>query len=76
MNDFINGIPIPSTNHLTGHDIYNNKIGQILTTLSVGNPNPQLSYQKLTDFSSYLRNLIENNQDKNLGQIANLISYP
>jgi hypothetical protein len=55
MNDFINGIPLNSTNHLTGHDIYNNKIGQILTTLSVGNPNPQLSYQKLTDFSSYLR---------------------
>jgi len=29
MNEVLNGIPLPSTNHLTGHNLYSNKIESI-----------------------------------------------
>lgn len=34
------------------------------------------AYDKLIDFTAYLKHLIENNPNLNLGQIANLISWP
>lgn len=74
MNDFINGIPIPSTNHLTGHDIYNNKIGQKLTQLNAISNTPQEAYVNLVNFTNQVKTLIQNNPNMNLGQIANLIN--
>lgn len=76
MNDILNGIPLPTTAHLTGHAAYNTKIGQVLAVLNNGDPSPLESYQRLTGFASYLKNLIQNNPNLNLGQIAALINYP
>ena len=75
MNDILNGVPLPTTGHLTGHNLYNNKVGQILTKLNNQSPTNEIAYKKLTDFSIYLKNLIINNPNKNLGQIADLINY-
>ena len=76
MNDILNGVPLPTTGHLTGHNLYNDKVKDVLNYLNNGNPNAEVSYQRLMDFNNYLRNLIKNNPNLNLGQIANLIKYP
>jgi hypothetical protein len=74
MNDIINGIPLPSTNHLTGHNLYNNKIGQKLTQLNAISNTPQEAYVNLVNFTNQVKTLIQNNPNMNLGQIANLIN--
>ncbi|MBA4154282.1 hypothetical protein [Flavobacterium sp.] len=74
MNDLINGLPLPTTNHLTGHDVYNVIVGQKLTDLNNISPTPSIAYQKLKEFADELKTLIQNNPNMNLGQIANLIN--
>ena len=78
INEALNGIPLPSTNHLTGHNSiggYNDTVGEILNEideLAIDNNN---AYNKLVDFIQYLDNLITSNSDLNMGEIADLIDY-
>ncbi len=76
ISEKLNGIPLPSTNHLTGHPAYSTKIQSIINQLDLiaGNNNSK-AYDELEKFISYLEVLIKNNTDKNLGEIANLINY-
>lgn len=78
MNDFINGIPLPTTGHLTGHSVYNAKLQEILLDLNSKNPNmsPNEAYNHLQAITNQIKTLIQNNPNYNLGQIANLIKYP
>lgn len=74
----MNGIPLPSTSHLTGHQAYNTKISQILSNLNTSNPNMnyQTAYNHLQSLNNQIQNLIITHPSYNLGQIADLISYP
>ncbi|MFC4636595.1 AHH domain-containing protein [Dokdonia ponticola] len=78
MNAPQNGIPLPSTDHLTGHNLYNNKIEEILTDFNIDNPTA--SFEEANDFilglTDYLDELISINPGFNLGQISNIIDYP
>lgn len=76
INEALNGIPLKTSAHLTGHVAYNTKIGQVLTVLNQGSPSPTEAYNKLMGFNNYLKILIINNPNLNLGQISNLINYP
>ena len=79
MNEALNGIPLPSTNHLTGHnsiDGYNNTILEVLDNLNDVSTSNDHAAQLLEGLTNHIRNLIESNPDLNLGQIADLISYP
>lgn len=78
MHSATNGIPIPSTNHLTGHNIYSQKIQSILNNLNQTSPNMSnnQAFNHINALNNQVRNLIQNNPNLNLGQIANLISYP
>lgn len=79
ISEKLNGIPLPSTNHLTGHNSiggYSDTVGEILEEINdaVGNDYNK-AYDELKKFIEYLENLIRNNPDKNLGEISNLINY-
>lgn len=78
MNDVLNGIPLPTTGHLTGHNIYNSKLQQILLDLNNKNPNMSVNeaYNHILAISNQIKTLIKNNPSYNLGQIATLIKYP
>jgi hypothetical protein len=78
MNQFENGIPLTQSNHLTGHDIYIDVIEGILIENfgPIQNMNPNEAGEFLNGLIQHLRNLIEANQDLNLGEIAQLINYP
>ena len=78
MNDLINGIPLPTTAHLTGHAAYNSKLQQILLDLDLSNPNMSANeaYNHLQAITNQIKNLIQNNPNMNLGQISTLIKYP
>lgn len=73
INEALNGIPLNTANHLTGHNLYNAKIREKLILLNNTSPTNEIAYQKLITFSNDLRNLIKNNPNMNLGQIASLI---
>ncbi|WP_066225026.1 AHH domain-containing protein [Formosa haliotis] len=75
INEALNGIPRPSSLHLTGHSAYNTKTQQILNNLD---PNASIdeAYDFVSGFASHIRTLITNNPNLNSGQIADLISYP
>lgn len=76
ISDKLNGIPLPSSNHLIGHPSYSLKIDEIIDRIndSVALDN-DLAYQELSSFINYLDNLISSNPNLNLGQIAKLINY-
>ena len=78
INEMLNGIPLPSTGHLTGHNVYNAKIQSILTTNNnaIDNMNPDEAFTFLNGLISHINDLILTNSNKNLGEIANLINYP
>ena len=78
MNDILNGIPLPTTGHLTGHNLYNDKLNQILTNLNNSNPNMSANqaYNHILALTNQIKTLIKNNPTYNLGQIASLIKYP
>ena len=78
MNEALNGIPLLSGSHLTGHNLYNSKILSIfdINNSAIQNMNPNQAYNFLTGLNSHIRNLIEANPSMNLGQISALISYP
>jgi hypothetical protein len=67
-------MPIPSTSHLKGHNLYNDKIQQKLDFINTQSPTNEIAYQKLTEFINHLRQLIQNNPSMNMGQISNLIN--
>src|SRR5690606_18422492 len=73
INEMLNGIPLPSTGHLTGHNVYNAKIQQKLTELYNASNTPEQAFDDLVEFIGDLRTLIENNPDLNLGQLTDLI---
>jgi len=76
ISELLNGINLPSTNHLTGHFKYNSKIGEILIQMNkIGATNNNQAYQSLKRFINYLDTLIKNNPNKNLGEIADLINF-
>lgn len=76
LNEALNGIPVPSAGHLKGHNLYNQKIFNILEQLNLGNPSPSQSYDRINHLINYLNNLIDTNKSLNMGQISNLIQYP
>ncbi|MBA4154284.1 MAG: hypothetical protein C0512_08070 [Flavobacterium sp.] len=78
MNQFSNGFPLPTSNHLTGHNLYNSKIQSILQANSaqIENMSPTQAYNFLTGLNNHIKGLFQANQNMNLGQISNLISYP
>ena len=78
MNDILNGIPLPTTGHLTGHNLYNDKLNQILTNLNNSNPNMSANqaYNHILALTNQIKTHIKNNPTYNLGQIASLIKYP
>src|SRR5690606_35471585 len=73
INEMLHGIPLPSTGHLTGHNVYNAKIQQKLTELYNASNTPEQAFDDLVEFIGDLRTLIENNPDLNLGQLTDLI---
>lgn len=77
-NNILNGIPLPTTNHLTGHQAYSANIENILNNLHNTNPSmtPTQAYNHIVALSSQIKTLIANNPNLNLGQISNLIIYP
>lgn len=78
MNEAFNGFPLLSTNHLTGHDLYNNKIQSILTNNNalIQNMNLDQSFNFLKGLNLHIKGLLQANPNMNLGQISNLINYP
>ncbi|MEM0542993.1 AHH domain-containing protein [Flavobacterium sp. j3] len=73
MHSALNGIPMPTTNHLTGHNLYSQKVLQRLNYLNTISPTPQIAYQQINNYINHIKIIIENNQNMNLGQISNLI---
>lgn len=78
MNQFSNGFPLPTTNHLTGHNLYNDKIQSILTDNlpDINDMTPNEAYTFLTGLNNHIKGLLQTNPTMNLGQISDLISYP
>lgn len=81
ISEKLNGIPIPSTNHLTGHNSrggYSDTVRDILIEYSENNPNIDYNgaYNFLNGLTNHIKQLIEANPNMNMGQISNLISYP
>jgi hypothetical protein len=78
VNEELNGFALASSNHLTGHNLYNQKIQSILDNnlLAINNMSPNEAYTFLSGLNSQIKNLLQNNPNMNLGQISNLISYP
>ena len=78
LNEALNGIPLNSTSHLTGHAQYTLRIETILNSLHSTNQNmsPQQAYNHIISLTNQIRTHILNHPNYNLGQIANLIVYP
>lgn len=78
ISEKLNGFPLASSNHLTGHYIYSNKIQNILSANNnaINNMNPNQAYTFLQGLVTHIDNLLIANPNKNLGEIANLINYP
>ena len=78
INEALNGIPLPSSNHLTGHHLYNTKIESIFTYLGETYPNMDSSaaYNHINALADQIKDLIIANPNMNLGQISDLINYP
>lgn len=76
IDDAANGLPLSQARHGTGHSAYNAKVKSVLNELNLDNPSIEDSYQLLTDFGDYLKDLIQSNPNLNLGEISNLINYP
>ena len=78
LNETLNGIPLPSGNHLTGHSAYSAKVTEVLDKIleSLSSGSTSEAYLKLKNFIEYLDDLIKSNPNKTLGEIANLINYP
>lgn len=76
MNEALNGIPLLENLHFTGHPTYSNKIEDILVNNFDENMSPEDAINFIEGLTNHIRNLINNNQTLNSGQIANLISYP
>jgi hypothetical protein len=62
MNEALNGIPVPSTSHLKGHNLYNDKIQQKLDFINTQSPTNEIAYQSLTEFINHLEQLIQTTQ--------------
>lgn len=76
INELLNGIPLPSANHLTGHSAYTAKVEEVLTFLNTTVSSNNKAYEEVSSFINYLNNLITTNSTKNLGEISDLINYP
>jgi len=78
LNSTLNGIPLPSTDHLTGHNLYNNVVNGILNDFNILNPNASIeqSYEFVSDLIDHLDELITINSGFNLGEISTLINFP
>jgi uncharacterized membrane protein YgcG len=78
INEVLNGIPLATSAHLTGHSTYSAKIKEILNNLNQNNLNMSSNeaYNHIVALTSQIKNHINNHPNYNLGQIANLIIYP
>ncbi len=75
LNEAQNGIPRPTSLHLSGHQHYNNAVREILeNNNNITNPND--AYNFIIGFTEHIRDLIIANPTLNSGQIADLITYP
>ncbi|WP_421823795.1 hypothetical protein [Flagellimonas oceanensis] len=66
MNEFLNGFPLPSSSHLTGHSTYNNKIQSILTTnnVAISNMSPDQAFTFLNGLIVHIDDLLTANPSK------------
>ena len=58
MNEILNGIALPSSNHLTGHGAYNISVREVLIDMDIGTISNNIAFSKLEGFITYLNNLI------------------
>jgi hypothetical protein len=77
LNKALNGLPLPSSAHLTGHSLYNKKIREVLDEYHFDNPNlsDEAAYDFMEDFAVYLKGLMQAHPNKSLGQISTLIHF-
>ena len=75
-NEALNGIPRLADLHLTGHNLYNNKVRQILDGLHYDNMPFDEAFNHVKGLTNHIRDLINTNPNLNSGQIADLIQYP
>lgn len=78
ISEKLNGIGLPSSNHLNGHNSiggYNDTVEDVLNSLTTPNMSNELAYIRLKDFAEYLENLIQTNPNRNMVEIADLIDY-
>jgi len=75
INEVLNGIPLPSSNHLTGYSVYNQVLDGKLEYLKSVATTDDAAYNLLEGLISHTNDLIINNPTKNLGEIASFIDF-
>lgn len=75
MNEALNDIPRSPSLHQTVHNLYNDRINEVLDSLHYEGMPEDEAYDTLTDFIDYLTDLLENNPTLNSGEIAALINF-
>lgn len=73
IDEVLNGIPLPSADHLTGHSKYYNVIEIKLDEIKQQNLGLEETYREVLELIEHIKNVIKNNPGKNLGEIADLI---
>ena len=69
----MNGIPLSSSNHLTGHSKYLNKLRTELDVIENADLSFDDTYEAIESLINRIKALIEANPNANLGEIADLI---
>lgn len=78
IDDAANGLPLAQSVHGTGHSAYNAKVKSVLDELINTQPNMtnDQAFNHLQGLNNHLKDLFDSNPNLNVGQIADLISYP
>jgi hypothetical protein len=50
LHSALNGIPMPTTNHLTGHNLYSQNVLPRLNYLNTISPTPQIAFQQINNY--------------------------
>ncbi len=75
MNQFANGLPLNSSNHLNGHSVYSDTIEAILNRPEYRNLSGNEAHELLNSLGEHIRRLNEQNPALNLGQLSELINF-
>jgi hypothetical protein len=73
IDEALNGIPLSSADHLTGHIKYTNVVETRLNQIDYQNLSSEETFYELVDLIEHIKSIIKNNPGKNLGDIADLI---